>query len=613
MIDCVRTALLALIVLHAPVMAQEGFYREYWAGPMPKGRFRVNSPEAVLHPEFGKRFEAKSPGMLEVDFPQSLFELDRAELYLELWGGHPHTANKRVTLNGRSTLRIPETGTAEGHCTHLYPTLEMAVTDLVEGRNALQFACDKGKSFWGHYIVEKAALRGRLKDGWKGCGYRLKPKQEGEAVRFELEGEQRCLDLVERFDVESFHAGYAENGQVEQPAWHGQLVMADLEEQSGIRFRAMVRMKGEPSLVYRTAETAAVSTPRWEHLVARVKPESLPAPFWSRANRKQSVTFVVDWRAEEIESARLRMTLWDGGVEKIERPFSWNGRPLEIDSAGKHDVVQVDLPLDRGMLRRGENVLELVSDTEHHGIEVLLPGPELLLKVKPRVRVSEVEHQGQRSYRVETASADYVFHQEGGGLASLIDPEGRDWISYRPGGRAGGEFRGIPNLGEVFHPGYTGERGSKTRLTEAGPERAVLEVQSKDGKWRARWEFYPDRAEMELLEAGGLYWFLYEGTPGGRLDLETGWWMASDGVRRSLEGHMSGDLPDPEWVQFGDGMSRRVLTIENQRGGGESDQYWPMDGLMTVFGFGREYRCCGKYLGGAPARFSLRLAQRKGR
>jgi len=605
----VKPALPLFLILGGLAAAQEGFYREFWAGPMPEGRFRVNSPEVVLHESFGKRFETKSSGMLELNFPQSLFELDRAELYLELWGGHPHTANKRVTINGRSTLRIPETGTAEGHCTHLYPTLNLALTDLVEGRNALQFACDKGRSFWGHFIVEKAALRGRLREGWRGCRFTLVPRQSGEAVEFGLDGEQRCLAMVERFEVESFYSGYAENGHLEQPAWHTTFRMADLEAQTGIRFRAIVRLRGEPSLIYRTAETAPLATPPRAHVVRRLKAERLPAPFWSRAHRKLSVKFLLDSRPEEIRSARLRMTLWDGGVEKIAHPFSWNGRPLNIKSAGRHDVVQVDLPLEAGLLRRGENVLELVSDTAHHGIEVLLPGPELLLELEPRVTVREVEHQGQRSFRIETASADYIFHQEGGGLASLLDPEGKDWISYRPGGRAAGEFRGIPNLGEVFHPGYEGERGSKTVILERASDRVTLGVRSNNGKWEGRWTFYEDRAEFTLVRAGGPYWFLYEGTPAGRLDPESAWWMASDGVRRPIESHYSGDLPDPEWVRFGDLSSPRVLQIESHQQDGENDQYWPMDGQMTVFGFGREYRCCERRLTAVPARFTLRLAR----
>jgi hypothetical protein len=30
---------------------------------------------------------------------------------------------------------------------------------------------------------------------------------------------------------------------------------------------------------------------------------------------------------------------------------------------------------------------------------------------------------------------------------------------------------------------------------------------------------------------------------------------------------------------------------------------------MTVFGFGREYRCCGQYLHRAPAEFTIGLAE----
>jgi len=33
-------------------------------------------------------------------------------------------------------------------------------------------------------------------------------------------------------------------------------------------------------------------------------------------------------------------------------------------------------------LKAGENEVKLLSDTEHHGIEVLLPGPCLLLRYR---------------------------------------------------------------------------------------------------------------------------------------------------------------------------------------------------------------------------------------
>ena len=53
------------------------------------------------------------------------------------------------------------------------------------------------------------------------------------------------------------------------------------------------------------------------------------------------------------------------------------------------------------------------------------------------------------------SNATLFLDKEGGGLVSLIDNDSNDWISHSPGGGSAGEFRGIPNTGEL-HPGYTG-------------------------------------------------------------------------------------------------------------------------------------------------------------
>jgi len=38
------------------------------------------------------------------------------------------------------------------------------------------------------------------------------------------------------------------------------------------------------------------------------------------------------------------------------------------------------LDIDPKLLRRGDNEIRVVSSTEHHGIEVLLPGPALIVR-----------------------------------------------------------------------------------------------------------------------------------------------------------------------------------------------------------------------------------------
>ena len=235
---------------------------------------------------------------------------------------------------------------------------------------------------------------------------------------------------------------------------------------------------------------------------------------------------------------------------------------------------------------------------------ILLAAPETSL-----VSVEDnVDCAGQASFRIRTPTAVYCYQKEGAGFASIVDLDGNEWIGYKPGGRAAGEFRGIPNLGNHFaHPGYTGERGSRSKIIENTPAKVSILSERIDGKWAAQWDIYPTHARMTLLQHNQPYWFLYEGTPGGRLDLDNGYSVTSDGTRRSLAEHWSGDLRGPEWIWFANKDSRQALFLAKHTDDDASDQYWPMDGSMTVFGFGRQYRCCGQYLNESPAQFTIGL------
>jgi hypothetical protein len=226
------------------------------------------------------------------------------------------------------------------------------------------------------------------------------------------------------------------------------------------------------------------------------------------------------------------------------------------------------------------------------------------------MRVEEdVFHEGQRAIRVTTPAATWVYHAEGAGFASLYDREGKDWISYHPGQRSAGEFRGIPNLGLVNHPGYDGDKGARTVIEKKSAGHVRLRSVTKDEKWVTVWDIYVDRAQLTIEKAGDNYWFLYEGTPAGRLHLEAGYWGLPDGRRRPLTDTWNADIAGPEWVYFGDTSSRRVLYLINHQDDTANDQFWQMEGNMTVWGFGRQYRCCGRFLTAAPARFTVGFAE----
>lgn len=219
-------------------------------------------------------------------------------------------------------------------------------------------------------------------------------------------------------------------------------------------------------------------------------------------------------------------------------------------------------------------------------------------------QVTEVVHHGQPCWRIAGPGITWLFDRAGGGFASLIDAEGRDWIGWRPGGRSAGEFRGIPNCGECFHPGYT---NAICTLRQPEPQRVLITCQTQDGRYAGQWELTARHATFTLLRAGSSYWFLYEGTPGGRLDLQQSLLVRAPGIVTSLGEIWSSDLPDPEWVFFTDPQRRRALWLLHHEPDEHPDQYWPMEGNMTVFGFGRQYRSLTRHLTAAPARFTVGL------
>ncbi|MBI5383081.1 MAG: hypothetical protein HZA90_00185 [Verrucomicrobia bacterium] len=394
------------------------FFREYWyergltnGNPKYERRFRVNAPETVLHPSFGQRIEARENGMMLIQAEENLSRLTGAELYLELWGGHPGTARKRVTINGRSQYELPDAGTAATNCTHGYPTIPLQITDLVNGYDALQFACDKGSTFWGHFIVDNASLRVTLtnqhpdlvKAGLGGFTAKVEAQPAGENIQLELTVPSAFASLVAEADFQGFFTGYDENGDGLATDWHGftkdrkpeawlgRSTAAPfkavwdtslLPAQTNMAVRAWVRFREFTNLVFVTPALSGLRTPdRRGSRVQLVPSDDLPRPFWSRAGNKKRCMINLPTAPARLERAEIHVVLWDGGAGTVTEHFTLNGHSIPLASGkSRHDVIYRRLPLDPKLLRAGTNVLELLSDTEHHGIEVLLPGPALAVR-----------------------------------------------------------------------------------------------------------------------------------------------------------------------------------------------------------------------------------------
>ena len=218
------------------------------------------------------------------------------------------------------------------------------------------------------------------------------------------------------------------------------------------------------------------------------------------------------------------------------------------------------------------------------------------------VVVDSLLYENQQTFRVATPRADYYYHREGAGLASVFDVADQDWLSFHdvPGSGSGGEYRGIPNMvynqysssSSFFHPGF---RNATSTLVSSGPLKVTIRSATNDpfNKWVVLWEFYPTFARMTVEQTGatngGAYWYLYEGTPGGVLDMGDVI-VRPDGTTTSAldnADQWETALTDPQWLYFRDTTASRYLYLSDDSGDTLPDSHRSMGSSMTVFGFGR--------------------------
>ncbi len=387
------------------------------ANPSFNGReLRVNAAEVSTHPEFAARSESRSSGMARIRVDEDLRTIRRVDLDTEVWGGHPGTSNKRVTINGRSTHLFPDVGSAQNNCTHQYSSFNLRPIDLVNGYNSLQFACDTGNTFWGHFIVDRATLRIGLTEGDERLG-RLGLKEFNARVTAlplagEKEGFELSLDIWAEFRnkvanvlYQARHFGYDENGNGWRTDWHDldgtTFDSSMIPAQKRVEVRAVVEFTDALNLRYRTASTRDLTIEQRRGERVRLFAScDLPRPFWSRDNRIRECTVDLDVDPKDISAAELHVVAWTGGPGDVADYFTLNGKHLAIADGKKHETVYSRVVIEPTLLRRGENKFVLRSDTKHHGIEILLPGPALMVRHR-EVKASEPEVSA--SIKVESA------------------------------------------------------------------------------------------------------------------------------------------------------------------------------------------------------------------
>ena len=217
---------------------------------------------------------------------------------------------------------------------------------------------------------------------------------------------------------------------------------------------------------------------------------------------------------------------------------------------------------------------------------------------------------GYDTFRIANDDGVYFYHKAGGGFASLVDVDEKDWIGWNPAAKGGGDYRGVPNMvhpndGGHFHPGRATVESIYTRR---GPLKATIRSSTIDGLWTTQWEIYPQYARLTVLKiaTGKKYWFLYEGPPGGFRETTTALGVRSDCRTTTAAESWTGDLPGEEWVYFADPALGRSFYAIHHEEDDFVDSYTPDElGKMTILGFGRDGN--GRFLTGTGRQMTIGL------
>ncbi|WP_409432275.1 hypothetical protein ACJ3XI_08630 [Litorimonas sp. RW-G-Af-16] len=217
---------------------------------------------------------------------------------------------------------------------------------------------------------------------------------------------------------------------------------------------------------------------------------------------------------------------------------------------------------------------------------------------------------GDEAYIIIIENATFYLEKSGGGLSSMLDKDGVDWLGFHKekGSAHKGEYRGFPNAihkqdGNYFHAMNAGTDPSSSVISINTPDHIQIVFTSGNGAWEGVWDFYPDRLDftMSKISPGYKYWVQYEGVPGGEMDRSDFRYSSADTKRHLIDEDFIGDLPSPEWMAFGDENSPRMLYLLHHEDDKHPDDYVSRPD-MTVLGFGRRNK--DKFLD-TPQTFTL--------
>ena len=386
-------------------------YREYVLNNFGNINWRVTNP---LARDAGAKEFLPNP-ILELEVPD-LTGAVRAEVMLDRWGGHLHTKQPRIRFNGNSWLDIPppKMSASESLPDNYYfqdnPIIPVPLEHLKTGINQIEGTCSHAEEDgWGQWGLYAVALRVYLDPASAShCQGRIvSPEpgstlQENPTITLQVDESQ-----VERVEVFAWYEGYDENGDGCFTDWHGGWFQPDREQaaqwmghvgtlrsppfqitwdtrwvpdQPPGSIRLVARIQDKSGVWFVTDEVTSLSLHRPNESVKTYRVDHLPPEFGVRVGQRKSctITLPADYDPGQVVEAGFHYRTWHGW-DKHHAPFRLNDYERPHDGHNHHYDYDIHL-IPPEVLKPGENTFTIFSETKHHMLEVLWPGPAITIR-----------------------------------------------------------------------------------------------------------------------------------------------------------------------------------------------------------------------------------------
>ncbi len=345
-----------------------------------------------------------------------LNNVERVQVMIDRWGGHDKTSEKKIRINENDWILVPEPA-GTGLRPELYmfqgnPSVDIPLEQLRVGVNYLQASCSHldpwGWGQWGaysymfrFYFDEEGPEYPKGIISLPKTGSRI---NENPMIVVKPDGGDRTITEVSVF-AHVYDYDYDGDGYYNewQGAWHQHNrlgTFAEWENHIGTKTEGPYGFKWDtswlPDQPEDSIELCALITDNWNYVYAasvdnislvnrpysvKLYPTTeMPPKFAPRVGEVKTAVIEVPDAAQldKAVEARLHLRTWNG-TNSEHGDFTFNGKTIKGKALKNFYAYTFhEIPIDA--IQHGRNEVTFASDTWHHGLEVLWPGPALVIK-----------------------------------------------------------------------------------------------------------------------------------------------------------------------------------------------------------------------------------------